>query len=176
MSSATGRAFSHLALAVGDLDAMAAFYVQGLGFEPGVAYQAAGRRIAGFMDGDPAGFRAVFLRRGDFLLELIEYAKSTVPERRPRDPQEHGFAHIGFVVDDVSTTVADVERAGGTVRARMDHSFVGPAGTELVFVLDLEGNRIELVGHPNESETAAHADYLGLSELGWPAVRPLKPK
>jgi hypothetical protein len=41
----------------------------------------------------------------------------------------------------------------------------------IAFCLDPEGNRIELVSHPSLEEAAAHAGFLGLGELGWPASR-----
>ena len=78
------RAFSHLALVVVDLDAMAAFYVTAFGFERGEAYVSAGRRVAGLMECAPTGFRGVLLRKGDFLLELLAYVDNVEPAAVPR--------------------------------------------------------------------------------------------
>jgi catechol 2,3-dioxygenase-like lactoylglutathione lyase family enzyme len=163
-------AFSHLALSVGDLEAMSGFYVRALGFEAGPVYQSAGRRVASLMEADKAGFRGCFLRRGYFLLELLEYAEGAEAATTPRDAQQHGYAHTSFLVDDIDAAIARVEAAGGSLRTRMDHSFVATDGTALVFVLDPEGNRVELVAHPDAAESAAHAAYLGLDRVGWPAV------
>jgi glyoxylase I family protein len=168
-TSAAARAFSHLALSVGDLDAMAAFYVDAFGFEQGPTYQSAGRRLAGMMECEASGFRGVFLRSGEFLLELLQYIDDSAPAQSPRRAAEHGLAHISFVVDDVDAAVAKVEKAGGQLRTRLDHRFVGPGQSVIVMCLDPEGNRIELISHPDAAEGDAHAAYLGLAELGWPA-------
>lgn len=171
MSDATvPSAFSHLALAVGDLDAMSAFYTRTLGFEAGIPYASAGRRVAALMEGDVAGFRGVFLRRGTFLLELLEHANGQAAATVPRDAGEFGYAHISFVVPDVAATLAEMEQLGARRRTEFEHGFAGEQSTTIAFCLDPEGNRIELVSHPSALEAAAHAGYLGLSELGWPAA------
>ena len=167
---APSSAFSHLALAVGDLDAMAAFYTRTLGFSAGPPYASAGRRVAALMEGDVAGFRGIFLRRGDFLLELLEHANGTAAATVPRDAGEFGYAHTSFMVEDVAATVAEMEQLGGSRRTEFEHGVAGEQTTIIAFCLDPEGNRIELVSHPNELEAAAHAGFLGLGGLGWPAA------
>jgi lactoylglutathione lyase len=160
-------AFSHLALVVGDIDPMASFYVDAFGFQIGETYTSGGRRVAGLMECDPQGFTGVFLGRGSFLLELLQYVGGSAPHAGPRPANRPGFAHIGLVVEDIHAVLGKVETAGGRVRTRLDHRFAGPEETTIAMCLDPEGNRIELMAHPSPAESDAHATYLGLAGLGW---------
>jgi predicted enzyme related to lactoylglutathione lyase len=161
-------AFSHLALVVGDIESMASFYADALGFRRGEPYTSAGRRVAGLMECDPQGFTGVFLSGGGLLLELLQYIDGTAPQARPRPANKRGFAHISFVADDIDAVLARVEAAGGSLRTRLDHRFAGPEESIIEMCLDPEGNRIELVAHQSTAESDAHAAYLGLAGLGWP--------
>ncbi|MFJ6569334.1 VOC family protein [Streptomyces sp. NPDC091292] len=168
------RVFSHLALVVTDMDTMADFYVDAFGFVRGTPWQAAGRRLAGLMDVEPDGLDSVFLALGDFRLELLAYRSPHPPGERPRPASKPGFAHISLVVDDFAGTLAAVEAAGGRPYRRMGHTYVGPGDvgpgeTAIAFVLDPDGNRVEIIWHPSAQEAAAHTAFLGLTHLGWPA-------
>jgi catechol 2,3-dioxygenase-like lactoylglutathione lyase family enzyme len=171
-------AFSHLALSVADLARSRAFYCGALGFTAGGEYRSSGPRVAKLLECPASGFAGCFLRRGDTLLELLCYEEGASGEVTPRRPQEHGFAHVSFTVDDIGTVVAEIERRGGALRTRLDHSFGDKPEqprTTIVFCTDPDGNRIELIAHPASAERAAHAAFLGLQEIGWPAAnqRPL---
>jgi catechol 2,3-dioxygenase-like lactoylglutathione lyase family enzyme len=121
------------------------------------------------MDSDPVGFAGVFLRSADVLVELLEYGSGRPPARVPRDPMEHGLAHISFVVDDVDAAIARIEAHGGAFRTRLEHTFDHGPGSVLVFCTDPDGNRIELIQHADAAETTGHGGYLGLTGIGWPA-------
>jgi len=156
--------FSHLALSVADLAQSRAFYCGALGFIASEEYRSSGRRVARLLECPASGFAGCFLRRGDTLLELLCYPEGAPGAVTPRRPQEHGFAHVSF---------AAVERHGGTLRTRLDHSFDGKPqdpGTAIVFCTDPDGNRIELIAHPASAEREAHTAFLGLHEIGWPAA------
>ncbi|MFB7495884.1 hypothetical protein ACFC09_14470 [Streptomyces sp. NPDC056161] len=56
-----------------------------------------------------------------------------------------------------------------TGNGRQTAGDVGPGETAIAFVLDPDGNRVELIWHPSAQEAAAHAAFLGLTDLGWPA-------
>lgn len=167
--SVTERAFSHLALVVTDLEKLAGFYVHALGFERGAPWAAAGRRVADLMDVEPDGFDGLYLALGDFRLELLVYRTQAAPDERPRSAPRPGFAHISFVVDDFETAIAAAEAAGGRLHRRMEHSYVSHGQTAIAIILDPDGNRVELISHPSEEEAAAHAGFLGLTGIGWPA-------
>jgi catechol 2,3-dioxygenase-like lactoylglutathione lyase family enzyme len=173
MKNAGYPVFSHLALSVADLARSRAFYCGALGFSAGDGYRSSGPRMARLLECPPSGFAGCFLRRGDTLLELLCYAEGVPGEVSPRRPQEHGFAHVSFAVDDIDTMVAKIEPHGGTLRTRLDHSFGDEPEqprTTIVFCTDPDGNRIELIAHPASAERAAHTAFLGLLEIGWPAA------
>jgi catechol 2,3-dioxygenase-like lactoylglutathione lyase family enzyme len=165
--------FSHLALSVADLARSRAFYCGALGFSAGGEYRSSGPRMAKLLECPTSGFAGCFLRRGNTLLELLCYAEGVPGEVSPRRPQEHGFAHVSFAVDDIDTAVAEIERHGGALRTRLHHSFGDRPErprTAIVFCTDPDGNRIELIAHPASAEREAHTAFLGLQEIGWPAA------
>jgi catechol 2,3-dioxygenase-like lactoylglutathione lyase family enzyme len=161
-------AYSHLAVSVADLERSREFYTQVLGFETGPVYRSAGRRVAGLMESSATSFTGVFLRLGDVLVELLEYDPSRAPARSPRRADEHGYAHVSLVVDDVEAVLAAASAHGGTVRTRFEHTFAD-GRTAIAFLTDPDGNRIELIAHTTAGERDAHGAYLGLTGLGWPA-------
>jgi catechol 2,3-dioxygenase-like lactoylglutathione lyase family enzyme len=164
--------FSHLALSVANLARSRTFYCDALGFTAAEEYRSAGRRVAKLLEAPASGFAGCFLRRGNILLELLCYAEGAPRAVTPRQAQEYGFAHVSFTVDDIEAVVAEIERRGGAQRTRLDHSFgdTSQAGTSIVFCTDPDGNRIELIEHPGPAERAAHAAFLGLGAIGWPAA------
>ena len=166
----TGAHFSHLALTVRDLEQQAEFYSAAFGCTRGNEYLSRGRRVATLMEVAPSGFRGVFLRLDDFYLELLEYV-DLEPATPPRSAAAAGFAHISLVVPDVRAALSTVLSAGGSARQTLDHSFTGgDTATRIAFCLDPEGNRIELIEHPDDAEAGEHATFLGLGSLGWPAA------
>jgi catechol 2,3-dioxygenase-like lactoylglutathione lyase family enzyme len=173
MKSITRPAVSHLALSVADLVRSRTFYVEALGFTAGKDYASSGPRLAKLLEAPPTGFNGCFMRRGDFLLELLCWEEGKPTATTPRTPQEYGYAHVSFIVDDIDARVAAVERHGGAVRTRLYHSFGDTPEeprTTIVFCTDPDGNRIELLAHPGPAERAAHVAFLGLQEIGWPAT------
>lgn len=167
--------FSHIAVSVAHLGRATDFYTGVFGFRAGKPYAAAGRRVAGLMEADPRGFDAVFLRLGEVLLELIAHTEPIHPDQVPRRATELGFAHLSFVVGDLAEMIGRVEAAGGRVRTRLLHEFEPGPATEIVFCTDPDGNRIELIEHPDRSQAGAHRAFLGLTDVGWPAADQLAP-
>ncbi|WP_216892641.1 VOC family protein [Nocardia alni] len=161
--------FSHLALVVTDVEKVATFYVEGLGFRRGERYSAAGRRVSGLMDIEPDGFEGVFLGRGDFRLELLGYRTPVDAGERPRIASKPGYAHTSFVVDDFERAIEAIERAGGRLLHRLHNQYVGPGETAIAFCADPDGNRVELIWHPSQGEADAHIGFLGIAGIGWPA-------
>lgn len=141
----------HVAISTPDLDRLAAFYCDELGFErifdaawePG---NVAADAVTG-LEGSAA--RTAMLRGGNLYLELFEFrapAPQAAPERRP--VCDHGITHLCLLVDDVDAAckhiVLDFQSApqdlGGGVRT--------------VYGRDPDGNVVELKelaggdGHP----------------------------
>jgi len=125
----------HCGISVPDLEASIAWYHDILGFS-------VEQRFA--IDAVP--FKAAFLRRGDFRIELFEVTgASPLPEERRypnEDLRRHGTKHIAFAVQDVRAVFAELKRRG--VDIAMDVFVVegiGPGG----FIRDNAGNLIELL-------------------------------
>jgi glyoxylase I family protein len=163
--------YSHLALNVADLATSTAFYVDAFGFAPGRPYTAGGRRLASFMAVDPAGFDGVFLRCDGGTIELLAHRGASSPAETPRSATRPGVAHISFLVTSIDDAVRQVEAAGGFLLSRMDHVFAADQPTRIAFCVDPDGNRIELLEHPDADEARAHATFLGAAGLGWPPAR-----
>jgi methylmalonyl-CoA/ethylmalonyl-CoA epimerase len=125
----------HCGISVPDLEASIIWYHDILGFS-------LEQRFA--LDAVP--FKAAFLRRGDFRIELFEVADaSPLPEDRRypnKDLRTHGTKHIAFTVPDVRAIFAELKRRG--VDIAMDVfalEGMGPGG----FIRDNSGNLIELL-------------------------------
>ena len=83
--------------------------------------------------------RAVYLRRGDFVLELLHFAGAGLEPRPDRVMNERGLTHISLLVEDLDDRLQKVRTLGGTVceDTRL--------GDHAVLVLDPDGQRIELL-------------------------------
>jgi lactoylglutathione lyase len=130
---------NHIGHNVSDLEASKAFYEDALGFD--LWYEITppeqpSDRLLG-LDG-PLGMTCAYLRRGDFVLELLHFAHVAAPETPDRVMSERGLTHLSFSVDDVDATCEAVRRHGGTV---LDDTHIGVA----VFVRDPDGQLLELL-------------------------------
>lgn len=131
--------FSHVGQSVRDLDAARAFYVGALGFEEAMDLDVSGSQSAKLLRlPDPVGLRAVYLRRGDFVLELLAFSDPAPVEPRERPLVEPGLTHVSFGVDDLDEACAAVRAHGGTV-------FEETRLPTAVFVADPEGQVVELL-------------------------------
>jgi catechol 2,3-dioxygenase-like lactoylglutathione lyase family enzyme len=131
----------HLAISTPDLDRLAAFYCDELGFErifdaawePG---NAAADAVTG-LEGSAA--RTAMLIGGNLSLELFEFrapAPRAAPARRP--VCDHGITHLCLVVDDVD---AACERIGLDFQSAPQD--LG-GGVRTVYGRDPDGNIVEL--------------------------------
>src|SRR6201987_2597753 len=166
----TGGTFSHVALAVSDLERSLAFYRDGLSCDEGHVYHAAGGRVASLMGIPPSGFRGVFLRRGQAYIELLEYAEMPKQTTLQRDPRDVGYAHISVIGSDIDRVATVLVAHGGTVLSEVRHAFGGAAPSHIAFVADPDGNRVDPISHPDLAEQRAPAQFLGCEHLGWPLI------
>lgn len=131
---------NHIGHAVADLDRARRFWTEAFDFE--VVHELAPpdegtSELLGIPK--PVGLQAVYLRRGDFILELLHYADAGLVDRGDRVMNEPGLTHVSLLVDDMDARLEKVRALGGKV---LDETRLGNAA---VLVLDPDGQRIELL-------------------------------
>jgi glyoxylase I family protein len=164
-------AFSHLALGVPDIEASAQFYCEVFGFERAQGtFTAAGEDMVKLLEVPDADLEALFIGRDGIFLELLKYTNSFSRRELPLHDNEYGFIHLSFRVPELTETLEKVERHGGTVLGdtRIEMEMPGAEHpTTFMFVLDPDGNRIELIQHLDLQSVQGHRDFLRVGELNW---------
>lgn len=132
----TGLGFNHfyMAISVQDMETMSAFYVDKLGFEV--------EKNASF--GEAVQFR--WLTNGSARIELIKMAGSQAGPDRPAPPghlSTQGFSHLAFETPDIVATREALVAKGVTTASQI--SDLPPLGIKAMFVVDPEGNEIEIL-------------------------------
>jgi lactoylglutathione lyase len=130
---------NHIGLCVADLERSRRFYVQALGFTPWFELappDEPSARLLGIKP--PLGMQCVYLRMGEVVLELLQFASAGTVDNPARVLNELGLTHLSFSVDDLVAAKARVEEYGGTVLGDTD---IGGA----VFVRDPDGQLLELL-------------------------------
>lgn len=131
---------NHVGHTVADLDRARRFWVGAFGFEQVEELEAPDEGTSQLLDiAPPVGLHAVYLKRGDFILELLHFAKARLQPAKPRVMNEVGLTHLSLSVDDLDATLEKVRSLGGTV---LEESRIA---NHAVLVLDPDGQRIELL-------------------------------
>ena len=129
----------HVSIGVRDLDVMAAWYRNALGFAVEKVWTVEG------LD----GARLAYVIGPGWRIEMIEGGTGPFAAP-PADFDDHfqrgGYGHIGFAVEDVDETVAALAARGVTTFVPAESYPVG-AERRVAFFLDPEGNVIE-ISHP----------------------------
>ncbi|GGJ23793.1 VOC family protein [Paenarthrobacter histidinolovorans] len=139
----------HTALHVTDMERSERFYVDGLGLERLDAWTS-GPYIGDLYGRPDVKVRAMLLgtRDGSFRLELA-HAEPLLPAVNPSEAQP-GTAHLAFTDIDVRQVYARMTALGyGAVSEPVAPSSGPIAGGWLVYLLDPDGNRVELIQPPD---------------------------
>jgi glyoxylase I family protein len=146
----TVRFASHFGICVSDPDRSLRFYRDLLGFRPTSSLVVSDPHSARLLEIDDLDLRALFLERDGMRLELLHFA-SPGHERDgvPRPMNRLGLTHIAVRVDDLAATLEALERAGVEIltQTRIHNPELR---SEVVYVLDPDGVRIELVQLPGD--------------------------
>jgi lactoylglutathione lyase len=131
---------NHVGLCVTDLDRSRRFYEEALGFAHRHDLTVPDAVASRFLQVPrPVGLTAVYLTLGDFVLELLHFAREGNAPARDRVFTEPGLTHLSFSVPDVTATCARVVDLGGEVLADTD------VGTHAILVRDPDGQLLELM-------------------------------
>ena len=138
---------SHLGICVRNLERSMRFYCDGLGFEKAETFEvtdAFGKALE--VEGDVAG-TSQFIRRGGMRIELLAYQSPATSGEPSRRRNQLGLTHLSFVVEDVDVAAKHLVACGGTLLPAT-RTGSDPDATQLVFVADPDGVRVELMSNP----------------------------
>ena len=106
---------NHVGLAVADLDAEIGFWTGALDFERVGALDADDGGTGQLLQLERPGLRAVYLRKGEFVLELLQFRGAGLVERPARVMNEPGLTHLSLNVASMDAALERVKAHGGEV-------------------------------------------------------------
>jgi glyoxylase I family protein len=142
------QGFSHIGIAVKDLDRSRRFYTDVLGFTQLYQLDFENNEVAATMEQEGV-FRSAMLIRKDIRIELLQWVDVPVTGSGQRRPMtELGVTHLCFRVENIDELTDAVVAAGGAV-VEQTRTVLGdatdPAAPRLVYLTDPDGTRIELM-------------------------------
>ena len=148
-------AFYHLCICVSDLERSLRFYCDGLGFTRNESFRI-GSDMAPLiqLEGDVA-LSSVYLGLSGVRLELWHFEQPAAERPAARPMNSIGLTHFALRVDDIDAAIARAEAHGGrclpATRTRAD---TDGFKSEIVYVLDPDGVRVELLWMPEGVDLA----------------------
>ena len=146
--------FSHIGIAVSDLDRSIRFYSEAFGFTELYRLDFNDDEVAATMEQEGA-FRSAMLLREDVRIELLQWVDVPTSGGGKKPMTELGFTHLSFRVEHVDDLTEAVVAAGGQVHPQtLSHvGLEGPNRTGLLYYTDPDGTRIEVMSNvPQLSE------------------------
>ncbi|BAN01671.1 VOC family protein [Ilumatobacter coccineus] len=142
------RGIHHVAISTPDIDRLAAFYRDGLGFEEVMSTSWADRPMIDQLINVPgSAARQLMLRAANCYIELFEYSAPTpVPQDPAYPPSNHGITHFCFDIVDIDAEYERLTGLGMTFhRAPPTSEELGSASPlRAIYGRDPDGNIIEL--------------------------------
>ena len=141
------RGVHHVAISTPDIDRLAAFYIDVVGFETVMSTSWSDRPIIDRIIGlRGSAARQLMLQAGNAYLELFEYqspaGKSADPDRPPSD---HGYTHFCLDVTDIDAEYARLSASGMTFHAPPPTvEELGNGRLRAIYGRDPDGNIVEL--------------------------------
>jgi len=136
---------SHLGMCVSDLDRSLRFYCDGLGFEAADRHELSSEQLPGLEKNlevlDDVVLTLQIIQRGDLRIELLEFREPGVVGSPSQRRNQLGLTHLAFYVDDVDAAAERMLEHGALV---LDDTRAN-LGTDVVFLMDPDGVRIQLV-------------------------------
>jgi lactoylglutathione lyase len=144
------RFLSHFGICVSDPERSLRFYRDVLGFRPLSAMKVSDPNSEKLVEIDGLELHAIFLERDGARIELLYYASPGHEAGDvPRPMNRLGLTHIAVRVDDLAAMLGSLERNG--VRILEQTRISNPEfESEVVYILDPDGVRIELIQLPGD--------------------------
>jgi lactoylglutathione lyase len=145
-------ALTHIGICVSDLDRSRAFYRDGLGFKEVSKLSITGAPTCAMFETPAEDFEldSLFLERDGVRIELMHFPKPGAQGDGAGTPAtRRGLTHLATRVDDVEATCQALEALGAKV-LRQTWIENEDFQSTVVFVLDPDGVRIELVSAPGD--------------------------
>lgn len=141
------RGIHHVAICTPDLDRLAAFYTDVMGFEQVMTGSWRDRPLIDrIIDLPNSAARQVMLRAGNAHLELFEYESPVGSPADPdRNPASQGYTHFCIDVVDIDAEYARLSSSGMTFHSpppTRDEMSGGPI--RAIYARDPDGNIVEL--------------------------------
>ena len=141
---------THLGVCVADLERSLGFYREALGFEEVGRLSVASETAARLLGLDDVALEAIYLERDGWRIELLHFRRPPHEGAGgPRAMNSLGLTHLSFRVDDIDGVCEKIGAAGGRVleETRAEEPRYQ---TRVVFALDPDGTRLELVEAPGD--------------------------
>lgn len=144
------QVFAHLGICVADPEKSMRFYQGLLGFVRRtqlVVDDSNSSQLVGMNDME---LHSYFLERDGVRIELLHYVSPEFePARSPRPMNRQGLTHLALRVERLDEMLVQIEAAGFEIMHET-HIRNPDLGSEVVFVLDPDGVRIELIELPGD--------------------------
>ena len=142
---------THLGICVSDLEQSVAFYTKVFGFKEVGRLQpdmATTSRVLEIPDTD---LHAVYLERDGWRIELLYFASpGHTGTDWTRPVNQLGLTHLSFRVTGMQGVLEKVESCGGSIREDSRVPLSPDGSASVVFVVDPDGTRIELIEAPGD--------------------------
>ena len=147
---------SHVGICVSNLERSLRFFRDLLGFIVEHELEIAGQPTDTLLRLQDSHLQAVYLVRDGVRVELLQFLSPPAPPRRERVMNEPGLTHLSFRVADLRRVVDALRAAGERVLDETILDFPDfQAGA--CFILDPDGQLIELVQAPGDPSAPPHA-------------------
>ena len=141
------RGVHHVAISTPNLDRLAAFYVDVVGFRQVMSTNWSHRPIIDrIIDLPGSAARQIMLQAGNAYLELFEYSSPVARQADPtRSPSDHGYTHLCLDVTDIDTEYARLSAGGMHFHSTPPTSEeLGNGRLRAIYGRDPDGNIVEL--------------------------------
>ncbi|MFC6889849.1 VOC family protein [Halorubrum trueperi] len=138
--SAADPTAHHVGVTVSDLDRAVEFYTDTFDLDIVAEFSVSGEAFAEAVAVDGASAEFAHLDAGGAIVELVAYDPRGKPESDP-ELNRPGTVHLGLSVDDVDAFYTALDDGVTTLSPPRTTS----SGTTILFVVDPDGNRIEVL-------------------------------